>query len=288
MPVRSMTGFGTATEEGVVVEARSVNGRQLDVKARHPFGPGVDTRIRTAVSQRIGRGRVDVRVRIASASDRPQSTADAVARWAPAVRQVTELAVEYGLEVAPVNPLELLDFSLKRSDGNSAEEPVLPHLDRALGRALDQLLETRVAEGAALEEALRRELDGLQRAISVVSAAVASEPAALQERWRARVEALVGEAVDPGVIAREVALLVQKGDVTEELDRLGSHFEQFSGVLNGSAEVGQGRRLDFLCQELQREVNTIQSKVASHAASTAALDAKAAIERIREQAQNVE
>jgi uncharacterized protein (TIGR00255 family) len=162
-----------------------------------------------------------------------------------------------------------------------------PVLADVLGRALDELVASRATEG----EALGAEFHALHAALDAHVAAVAARtPAALaryQERLRERIAGLLGEAVvDEGRLMTEVAIWAEKTDVREELTRLSAHLAQLSALLDKGGPVG--RAMDFLIQELNREVNTIGSKADDLELSQAALAAKGIIEKMREQAQNVE
>lgn len=295
-----MTGFGAAARDGVRVEARAVNGRFLELKVRQPFGPEVESRIKKRVKQRLGRGRVDLAIGLDPSSSAEASEGfdeaaraallDEAAPLVDALLALRELANAKGLPSQPLNLLALHDRVVRKEGSARPEAPA--SLDAAVDAAVDALLEMRRTEGEALQKVLADQLAQLRAQVGEARAAMQGEPARLMAARTEQLQALLAKVdagdLDPAAVQREVALLVQRGDVTEELDRLDMHFEQFAAVLSAPAKVGQGKRLDFLTQELLREVTTMGSKVTAHAASAQLIDAKATIERMREQVQNVE
>jgi uncharacterized protein (TIGR00255 family) len=169
--------------------------------------------------------------------------------------------------------------------------------------ACARLVSMREREGEALHDVLAAAYDELEQQVVGLRALLEGEGARLHEQLLGRVRALLDSLAGPAGalglrvpdggaldqrIAQEIALAVQRGDVSEELARIASHLAQARGVLAGAPEVGQGKTLDFLAQELLREVTTIGSKITSHEGSATVIAAKRTIERIREQVQNVE
>lgn len=304
-----MTGFGVARrgwEAGgehrphqLVVELRGVNQRFLEVKIKSPFGPAIEPTIRQRVEARVGRGRIDLAIFVHRGDEVGAVTAEAARSRAVLVR-VAEIAREIrdaGLEVSPVNPLELLEYigRSSRAQGAAAEAPLeAPEglLVDALEEALDGLMAMRRAEGDALAVVLGDLLTTLERQVAGLQSSLDGEAERLHERLHDRVTGLCQRAGVDGLsaerIIQEVALWVQRGDVSEELARIASHVAQMRGVLAATPQAGQGKTLDFLCQELFREITTIGSKITSHAGSGLAVEAKGSVERIREQVQNVE
>jgi uncharacterized protein (TIGR00255 family) len=162
-----------------------------------------------------------------------------------------------------------------------------PRALAALDAALAQLDRMRITEGQALAAELRARLDELAALRTAIAGLAAALPAQLARRLAERVRRLLEDPeLDPGRLAQEAAVLADRADVTEELVRLASHVDQAGALLAAPGAVG--RRLDFLVQEIGRELNTIGSKSASAEISTAVVDAKAVLEKVREQAQNVE
>lgn len=308
--VVSMTGFGGAqrsadTERGrqrIEVEIRAVNGRFLEVRLKQPFGPKTEQALRKLVDGRLGRGRIEAAVHVrtegtdddaasplAKVGVEPERLADAVAAAAAA----EAAAARAKLSLSAPSPLELLRFAGSIRQPNSGASPAAPpFLSELFKEALDELCAFRAREGAALENVLAGLADDLEAEVERIAGLEPEERARLASKLAERARELgvqVGAAApDPERIAAEVALMVAKGDVTEELDRIASHLAQLRGTLAQDASSGQGKTLDFLTQELFREVNTIGSKITSHAGSRSVIACKAIIERIREQVQNVE
>jgi uncharacterized protein (TIGR00255 family) len=293
-----MTGFGRAELRGdtlvVTVEARSVNHRHLDVALRLPraLAP-LELEARRAIAARLERGRVDVSVQVAAGAEQASQriVTDAVLAREYAAR-ARALAAELGdLGVTGGITLEWL---LHRPGVVKVEEPeptdVLvpwPVLEEALGRALDDLIERRTAEG----ERLAQDLRGLHAELAVIVDTMARRApvgaARREERLRERLRAMLeGAAVDEARILTEAAVWADKADIAEELTRLRAHLAELGLALDKGGPVG--RALDFLLQELGREVNTVASKADDLELSQAALAGKGVLEKMREQVQNLE
>ena len=290
-----MTGYGRAEATGscllLSVESKSVNHRHLDValklpRALHAFEADARRLIQSAVT----RGRIDVSVSIGPATAgavNPLSVNLTLAReYADVAR---ELAGALSLGGGPTLGwlLEQPGVVSREAEPFLATEESWPLLEQALSRALDELDSRRAAEGAALAQELR----ALHGSLSAHVESVADlAPAAVKrraDRLRARIQSLLGEAtLDEARIATEVAVWAEKTDVTEELARLRAHLEQFALLLETGGTVG--RTLDFLIQEMNREVNTIGSKADDLEISQIVIAAKSALEKVREQAQNIE
>lgn len=301
-----MTGFGAATRiitidgapQVLGVELRSVNQRFLEIKARQPFGLASEQDLRRRIEAQLGRGRVDLLVHLQPQGGASESGVD-VSRHTPLLiqlRELTALARSNGLELGPTNPLDVLRFLTSQRAGPAAalETPQAapPELGEVMDEALAALAGMREREGAALVQVLGALADELAGHAEVLRQSLAGEAERLQDRLAEKIAALCARAgvspPSPERVAQEVAVLVQRGDIEEELARLASHLAQVWGVLTAPAQVGQGKTLDFLSQELFREITTIGSKITSHAGSAAVIAAKATIERMREQVQNVE
>lgn len=311
MPVRSMTGFGTATRpwdtaEGTYaleVEARSVNGRHLEVRVKQPWGPAVEQAIRSLAEARCGRGRIDVTVALRTAAAAATGT-DALAavgvdpsRVQAVVRAVIEaraVALQAGLEVSPPTALELLKFSVapQRASAEAGLPAPPAFLEALAAEALDGLVAFRVTEGEALRGVLAELVARLRVDVDRVATLVVDQMQPLADRLHRRVrelcEAAKAQPPDETRLAQEVALLAARADVAEELARLAMHLHRMDEVLAAPASSGQGRTLEFIGQELLREFTTIGSKIVSHEGASIVIDAKGTLERIREQVSNVE
>jgi len=297
-----MTGFGAATrviDHGgaphvLGVELRSVNQRFFEIKIRQPFGAATEQELRRATEARIGRGRVELLVHLQPAGGGEVAGLD-LARLAEAlaqIRELTALAAQSAVVLAPVGPLDLLRHIAGSKPAADAPQERPASLLALLGEALDGLCGMRVREGDALAQVLGTLVDELAAQGQVLRASLAGEAERVHDRLAEKIAALCARAdvspPGPERLAQEVAVLVQRGDIEEELARLASHLDQFRGVLAAPAQVGQGKTLDFLSQELFREITTIGSKITSHAGSAVVIAAKSTVERMREQVQNVE
>jgi uncharacterized protein (TIGR00255 family) len=290
-----MTGFGRAEASGdhiaVTVEARSVNHRHLDVALRLPRTlAALELDARRLVQGRLERGRIDIAVTLTAvagaATQRVQVDAALAREY---VARARALAMELALEGAPTLTWVLERSGVVRLEEPEPAEPVAPWplLADALTRALDELVTRRAAEGERLAEALRSLHAELSAAVDVLATRAPGTAARREERLRERLRALLADtAIDAARIVTEAAIWADKADVTEELARLRAHLAEFTLLLDKGGAVG--RPLDFLIQELNREVNTAASKADDLEMSQAALTAKGVLEKIREQVQNLE
>jgi uncharacterized protein (TIGR00255 family) len=291
--VVSMTGYGRAEARGarvlLVAEARSVNHRFLEASVKLPRGlTGSEVEIRRLVQGRVTRGRVDVTVTLRrTGTALPNVRTDvalglAYARGARALGDAAGLAAEISVADLLRLPGVVMVEEGEEEDGESA---VL--VKTAATEALDELCRMRQTEGAALARDLESHLDALGTWVRGVERLLPAALARIQARQRERIQAILGETpADPGRLAQEVATWAARSDVAEELARLGSHLAQYRTLLAEGGAVG--RQLDFLSQELHREVNTIASKADDAELVARVLEARTLVERIREQVQNVE
>ena len=293
--IRSMTGYGRAAVEGetltVAVEARSLNHRYLDIslKLPRPLLP-LEPAARGLIQGQIRRGRLDVSVNLTPvASRRPGQVKVDAALAREYLERANALADELKIGGSP-ELMWLLDQAGVLTLGEA--EPVAPEegwplLARALTQALEKLVAQRETEGQLLLKevmALHEQLGALvERMATRVPEALARRQATLRERLKA----LLGEVtLDEGRLSMEISVWAEKTDISEELVRLSAHLEQSAALLRGGGSVG--RTLDFLVQEMNREVNTVASKADDLDLSQAAITAKGILEKIREQIQNLE
>ena len=296
--IRSMTGYGRA--EGrhkgtpIIVEVRSVNHRHSEVVAKLPrVLQAHEDRIRNLVQSHVARGRVDVAVNFSGERDPGRGL---VLDRALARRYLTllkELQRELGLKGAPDVALLAGFRDIIKPAELAAEDPrAVRATEKVLGQALKALDRMRRHEGRTLERDLLarlQEIAGHLRTIRLRLPDIVQErQARLQERVNRLLENSGGgkDGMDQARVAQEVVLLADRSDVSEELTRLDSHLDQFRNFLHKSEPVG--RSLDFLLQEMNREVNTIGSKVGVTAVTQEIVALKAEFEKIRKQVQNVE
>ena len=281
--VASMTAFGRAEGDLVDWEVRSVNHRYLEISFRmpEPFRD-LEPELRELVASRVQRGKIDATLRFAGqASILPRLNQGAL----DGLLAVVEDIRRRGASVGAVDPMQVLRFPGVVQD----DEDNLAHFKtaarRSFGTAVENLLDHRNTEGAKLAGLLRERLALLEQAATSIREFSAGQGSMLRERLRRRAHELI-EQLDEHRLEQEVALLVQKADVTEELDRLDIHAAETRASLDADGPCG--RRLDFLLQEMNREANTLAAKSVLPHAAHVAVDLKVTIEQMREQAQNVE
>jgi uncharacterized protein (TIGR00255 family) len=284
-----MTGFArseTATPQGQLLwEVRSVNNRFLEVQLKLPdFCRNLDNELRQLAAAQLGRGRVEASLGLRSGDNRGAASRVNMALVRQLVTQVRALADELGSS-ASVSPMDLLRWPGVLEQDEQDPAALLPVVTASFAAVLAELGEARAREGARIQEMLERRLGEIESHVASVVARLPAVLARIRERMAERVAAL-GVTVDPERLEQEIALLAQKLDVSEELDRLTAHLAEFRANLQSDAPVG--RRLDFLVQELNREANTLASKSADAETTRHAVDIKVLIEQIREQVQNVE
>lgn len=291
--LRSMTGFGRGEASGadvaVVVELRSVNNRYLDIQVRAPREyMAYEPELQNTLKEGFKRGRLEAHIRrqptrsrtvVAGDSELFRSYMGAIEGLLasdndPATRQG---AVAWVLGQPGVLNVDTADLDVM-SEGDV--------LRAALDAAMLGLKEMRETEGRALYLDLDKQLLKMIDEVVAIEALAADLHLRLKTRLETKVKKLLGERYEPWRIIQEAAMLAEKADVAEELTRLRSHALQFKETLERDEPVG--RRLDFLLQEMNREVNTIGSKSAEHPVASRVVEMKSILERMREQAANVE
>lgn len=286
-----MTGFARVEGgEGAlswVWEARSVNGKALDLRCRLASGhERLEPVARAELARRFKRGNVTIGLTISRAAG-----ASAYAINRPFLEEVLAVARSADPETPPrIDALLAVRGVVEpvTGDGEADAEASAGLIERDLRALLDRLAEARAEEGRRLASALSGHMEKIESLVAEAAATAAAQPEALKERLRTQVAALldVSPALPEERLAQEAALLILKADVREELDRLVAHIAQARQIL-GSGEPS-GRRLDFLCQEFNREANTLCSKSSDVALTRIGLDLKATIDQFREQVQNIE
>lgn len=290
-----MTGFarveGAHGDWSWAVEARSVNGRTLEVRYKGPAGfDSLERVAREAAQARLGRGNVSVSLQASSVNARPKLTVDVAA-----LERLLDMANGYAAQgrAAPPSVEGLLGVrgvleSVEEVEAPEARAEVEQSMTASLGAAIEALREARRAKGAALKPALTGAVDRISGLVAAASDEAEGQPDVLKRRFAARMAELVGEGA-PGLqerIVAEAAAQAVKTDVREEVDRLRAHVDAARSLLGEGTAVG--RRFDFLMQEFMREANTLCSKSATTALTAIGLEMKATIEQLREQVQNVE
>jgi uncharacterized protein (TIGR00255 family) len=288
--IASMTGFARRETTGpwgtLVCELRSVNHRFLEAGFRLPDElRTAESELRTRLGKQLRRGKVDCTVsyrRAQGASNTLEVDQSALERVLAAVKLVSRSQ----LASDSVSALELLRWpGVLREDGNSSSEELLAAAYAVFGATLEELVAARAREGARLRELLEQRCEGLETLVTAVRARLPEVQARVRVKLNERVAEL-STSVDPERMEQELAIILQRLDVDEELERLTGHIEEVRRVIKGSEPAG--RRLDFLMQELNREANTLSSKSQDLETTRAAVDMKVLIEQMREQVQNAE
>jgi uncharacterized protein (TIGR00255 family) len=294
-PIYSMTGFGrgeAASPDGrrFRIECRSVNHRFAEVVCRLPreYAEAEDG-LRRLIASEVKRGRVEV-LFSAEAGAAPDSAVRVDTALARAYhRGLKELAAALGAGDFAPEPTWVASLPGVLSAGQPAADlsSDWPVIAAAARDALSGLMAMRAAEGAALRSDLLAKLDELSAVAETIAAREPAARAEFRDRLRRRLdEWLQPGEVDPARLAQEVAILVERSAIDEELVRLHSHSAQLRAALAGGGEVG--RRCDFIIQECNRELNTIGSKAQDAAIAAAVVEGKGLVEKLREQVQNLE
>jgi uncharacterized protein (TIGR00255 family) len=273
---------------------KSVNGRNLDIRCRLPGGyDALETVARSSAAEILKRGNVN-----ASLTVNIQDKTGTFRVNEAALAQIEKLVegLRTRLDAAPprLDGLLALRGILEVDEPMPSPEVIeqrMQALQQSLIEALQQLQVMRRIEGARLQTLVEGHLDEIERLCGVAGEIAATQPESLRKRLAEQLTELLSAAATPAALsedrlAQEVALLATKADVREELDRLAAHVQAVRDLLKSGGSIG--RKLDFLCQEFNREANTLCSKAADLALTTIGIDLKATIEQLREQIQNIE
>jgi uncharacterized protein (TIGR00255 family) len=297
----SMTGYaqakGSALGWDLRVSVKSVNHRFLDLKVRLPEGFDLyELRVRQVVRERIHRGHIEVHVTVELGSSTPiQVNRDLVTSYLRAADELRlQTSVSAALDVVALLRLPGVIGGLAPAipESEAEQEKLGREIEHCLRDALSKLDEMRRAEGRHMASDLRARLAHISAQTDEVRALVVQLRPAFARRLESRLKDLLsGTTIDVARIAQEAAMLAERSDISEELDRLKSHIQQFTKLLDGAGELG--KKLDFLLQEMHREANTMLSKtpgvdVEALKITGIGLEVKAEIEKLREQVQNIE
>jgi uncharacterized protein (TIGR00255 family) len=286
--VSSMTAFSRYALEAdtgrYTWEIRSVNHRYAEVYIRMPEDfRALESDLRAKLVKQLNRGKIDCNLRVESGSD----GGDLVVNETVA-RSVVDALGQLGKLCGDGNahdPMEILKWPGVLESRRSDTEQMAQEVCRAFDVALEHLIDTRQREGAKLKDMVAERCDGIAGQIAGLRARIPEIIALTHDRYTQRLQEYVQD-LDKVRVEQECALLMQKLDVAEELDRLEAHLDEVRRVLAKGSPAG--RRLDFLMQELNREANTIGSKSAHIDSSSASVELKVLIEQMREQIQNIE
>lgn len=297
MTVNSMTGFartsGSFASYSWQWEAKSVNGKGLEIRCRMPAGfDQLEDNVRKLLKSKFQRGSMNIQFQFETVvGEQPYRVNTTF------LEELLKISGQYAKDGRA---------ELPRMDGMLGLRGVIEHneatenysensdlqvaLQKSALEVLSLLALARAEEGGRLSPVLGDQLDEIEALVSQAKAQIADGPDNARQRLKSQLERILGETkiVDENRLEQELALLATKADISEELDRLSSHIGSSREILNGSSEHGMGRRLDFICQEFNREANTLCSKANDKALTQTGLDMKAVIDRLREQVQNIE
>jgi uncharacterized protein (TIGR00255 family) len=296
--LKSMTGFASMASENdlatIGVTVRSVNHRYLDLQIRIPPSlADLEARLRAVVQQRVARGRVEIAVSV-QARRLPPVDVQLNEPLLDALESALDRARARGVVAGPLTPGDLLRVPqalTMKERAESGDDPARAEIgeavEAAVARAVGELDVMRAREGGFL----RDDLEARWRSLADLIARLAGAAAAGQEAFRAALAERVREAtvelrLDAAAVAQEVVRLVARSDINEEVVRFRGHLEHWTALVESAEPCG--RKLDFLLQEMNREINTIGSKAEGAGLAALVVDAKAELERMREQVQNVE
>ncbi len=290
--LKSMTGYGQGTANGenftVTVDLRSVNNRNLDIHWRAPLDlASLEIPLKKQVQAAVSRGRVDVTISFSQTADAAYELNRPLIRgYLEALRAMRD---EFGLagEADLATIARLPNVVLPPSTSNNLSQAAIQGIEAAMTQALTALVAMRAVEGHQLQKEMLARIERIEKHVAVIESGSDGLIDAYRDKLRKRIEELLDKnSVDETRLAQEVAYLAERSDITEEIARLKSHLAQLRELLAGDGEIG--KKLDFLLQETNREANTILSKSSELAICDSAIEIKTEVEKLREQAQNVE
>ena len=293
--IKSMTGFGrveaVSAGKRIQVEMKSLNHRYLEIFLRMPATISfLETEIKKKIGERFSRGKIEVSIRMDNEAS--QDGTQALMLNLPLVRQYYSLLsqIKEELQLPDEVTLNMISGFRDLYMPKEVEEDfagLWKGLEGILAEAMDKLTDMRITEGEALGRDLACRMDNIQQLLRIINLRAPEVVVEYRQRLSDRVRELTqGIIVDEARIHQEVAILAEKSDITEEVVRLESHIGQFMELLEGEEAIG--RKVDFLIQEMNREVNTIGSKSGDAETARQVIEIKSELAKVREQIQNVE
>ncbi|WP_246212071.1 YicC/YloC family endoribonuclease [Usitatibacter palustris] len=284
-----MTGFASATRESapgsVAIELKSVNHRYLEFTVRAPEElRALEPALREAITAKLTRGKVDCRLTFTPRSVGPKSLVPDAAAM-ESLRAASGKVIAAFPEARPLSVSEILHWPGVLADESFSPEALREEVLTILSRAISDLDQTRTREGAKLKVMIEERLDRMSELVIEAKPLVPGALKAFRDKLAAKV-AEAAQSPSDERLQQEVVLYAARIDVDEELSRLGAHIAEVRRVLSKGGACG--KRLDFLCQELNREANTLGSKAAANEMTAISVELKVLIEQVREQVQNVE
>ena len=288
--IRSMTGFGSVAEtvdgEQFVVEVRALNGKHFKCHVRLADElVGLESDLESIVADRLSRGTVTVTVRYEDRSEHAASRING-----PALQRYLAELKELGADVDPASLLQLPGVLISDELADRRDR-CLDTLRGLLTRACDAVLDMRIVEGRCIEEDLGRHVASVESALECIQTRAPMVNELYSDRIKQRMSTMLGQIgaeIREEDVLREVAIFAEKSDISEEIDRLRGHIVRCRELIEGDGSKPVGRTMDFVAQEMLREANTMGSKCLDSVVSRHVVDIKVAIDRIKEQVQNVE
>ena len=290
--IKSMTGYGVGTvkaEDGeCLVEIKSLNNKYCDINTKNNFQSlEIEQKIEKLIKNRISRGKVNILVKVENHGLTEEKVmlnedvADSCYKNLKTLKKKYKLKDEISID----SMLKFKDIFKIVKEEESAK--IWPLVEKATNIALDSLLKMREREGKVLVADIRKRVKKIQKLIGKIEKYSKSSPLDYKDNFLSKIKNLTdGLNVDEGRIELEAAIFAEKTDITEEITRLKSHLIQFDDLLNSEESVG--RKMDFLTQEINREVNTIGSKTNDIKVTSLVVLVKSELEKIKEQARNIE
>jgi len=290
--IKSMTGYGVGRakeEDGeCLVEIKSLNNKYCDVNIKNNFQSlEIEQKIEKLIKDRVSRGKVNILVKVENYGLTEEKIilnediADSCYKNLKTLKEKYKLKDEIGID----SMLKFKDIFTTVKEEESAK--IWPLVEKATNLALDSLLKMREREGKVLVADIRKRVKKIQKLIDKIEKYSKSSPLDYKDKFLSKIKNLTdGLNVDEGRIELEAAIFAEKTDITEEITRLKSHLIQFDDLLNSEESVG--RKMDFLTQEINREVNTIGSKTNDIKVTSLVVLVKSELEKVREQARNIE
>ncbi len=291
---KSMTGFGIGEFKdqyyNLSVECKTINHKYLDINPRIPRKLSfLEDKLRFLIKDHLGRGRVDIFVKfetVTSVGSQLVYDAELAKQYYHILKNIKS---DFGLE-EPISPVDIAKFPdvVKITEAEDDEEILWNMLSDAANKALENLCNMRIIEGKKLENDILARADLLERAVCDLEKYTDTIEKEYKDKLYARISELLDDpkVVDEYRLAQEVAIYADKSNITEEIVRFKSHINQLRDTVTADESVG--RKMDFLIQEMNREVNTIGSKSSDVSIANLVINMKAELEKIREQVQNIE
>ncbi|MBO6551192.1 MAG: YicC family protein [Rhizobiales bacterium] len=296
MPLKSMTGFSRATgsseEAQWIIELRSVNGRGLDMRVRLPNGmEALDSEFRKQISNKLSRGNITVNFNMKKHQSESSTELNVLAfnDLLKAAKQASEIS---GLPMPDLGTLLTSRNILKEAEKQESEEKVKEmhaRIMKSFNTALDDLIKARKDEGVKLSATIKERLKTIKELTEQAEKLEERKPEAIKERLKQSINHLLDQQIqdlDENRLHQEAMIIATRVDIAEELDRIKAHVAQAEELVEKDDPVG--RRFDFLCQEFNREANTICSKASVKKLTYIGLELKTIIDQLREQVQNIE